>query len=106
MKGASIFLPGPGERRSAHSRRRGLQTLSAPSGRRYNARPPLITDPQRWRRVVFDYPGRMVIEPMGQSGKSYRITLDADEHTLTLKKRDDATWQATLAYEQPEEGLL
>jgi hypothetical protein len=23
-----------------------------------------------------------------------------------LKKRDDATWQATLTYEQPEEGFL
>jgi hypothetical protein len=70
------------------------------------ARPPLVTDALRWRRVVFDYPGRMVIEPMGKSGQGYRVTLNADEHRLTLKKRDDATWQATLAYEQSEEGLL
>jgi hypothetical protein len=70
------------------------------------AHPPLLTDALRWRRVVFDFPGTMVIESMGKPGERFRLTLDADAHSLALKKRDDATWQATLTYEQPEEGLL
>jgi hypothetical protein len=69
-------------------------------------RPPLVTDTQRWRRVIFDYPGRVGIELMAGPGQRYNVTLDADRGTLELGKREDAAWKSTFVYQQPEAGLL
>lgn len=70
------------------------------------ARPPLITDETRWRRVVFGYPGVIAIQLMGDSRQRYRLALDAPKKSLTLTKRDDPRWRSTISYRQPDPQLL
>ena len=68
------------------------------------ARPPLVTDRERWRRVIFRYPATMAVQLMSDS--RVRYVLNFDKGVLKLGKRDDAKWQATLSYTQPKPGLL
>ncbi len=70
------------------------------------ARPPLLTDATRWRRLIFDHPGMMAVQLMSDSRQRYLLQLDAKARTLTLTRRDDPAWKATLTYEQPEDRLL
>jgi hypothetical protein len=68
-------------------------------------RPALVTDAQRWRRVIFDYPGRIAIHLMSDSRRRYALKLDSEKHTLNLSQ-DDPKWQAAFSYRQPEPDLL
>ena len=70
------------------------------------ARPPLVTDGSRWRRVVFDYPQMIAIQRMSDTRERYTLLLDAARRTLVLKKRDDPAWKSTLTYQRPEPGRL
>lgn len=71
------------------------------------ARPPLVTDRERWRRVIFHEPGQMAVQLMSDSRERYVLHLDnPKEGVMTLGKRDDAQWQATFSYAQPKPGLL
>jgi hypothetical protein len=67
-------------------------------------RPPLVTDRERWRRVIFDHPGILAVQFMSDSRERYLLELDPG--VLTLGKRDDAKWSATLSYAQPQPGQL
>lgn len=69
-------------------------------------RPPLVTDDLRWRRVVFDTPGRMAIQLMDEMRRRYTLKLDPDKKTLDIGSRDDPAWKASFSYEQPEPQLL
>lgn len=69
-------------------------------------RPPLLTDESRWRRVVFDFPGFIGIEPMVESRKAYRLELDSVRHKLTLSKGRDPKWKSILSYQQPKPEIL
>jgi hypothetical protein len=66
------------------------------------ARPPLVTDRTRWRRVIFDYPKVIAIQRMSDSRERYTMDLRQETRTLALSKRDDAAWKAALKYTQPE----
>jgi hypothetical protein len=70
------------------------------------ARPPLITDEGRWRRVIFDHPQLLAVQHMSGSRQRYRLELNAEEHTLSLSKQDDKEWKAKLTFSEPEPGLL
>ena len=69
-------------------------------------RPPLVTDRERWRRVIFHYPGTMAVQLMSDS--RVRYSLELDQGVMTLGKRGDtsAKWKATLFYMRPKPGLL
>jgi hypothetical protein len=69
-------------------------------------RPPLITDQERWRRVVFDYPQMIAIQLMTDTRRRYMLKLDPAANTIDLSKRDDPAWKTTLFYQQPEPGLI
>jgi len=69
------------------------------------ARPPLLTDEARWRRVVFDGPHRMAVL-LGDTRESYHLELDPGGHTLTLAKRDDPVWKSALSYQRLDPHLL
>jgi hypothetical protein len=69
-------------------------------------RPPLTTDAERWRRVVFTFPGTMGLQLMGDSRRRFGLELDAGAGTLALTRRDDPAWRADLAYQEPEPGVL
>jgi hypothetical protein len=69
-------------------------------------RPPLVTDRERWRRVIFHYPNTMAVQLMSDS--RVRYSLELDKGVMTLGKRGDtsAKWKATLFYTRPKPGLL
>ncbi len=65
-------------------------------------RPPLLTDADRWRRVVFDHPQMIAIQLMSDTRRRYSLKLDPDAKTMALTKRTDPAWTSTLSYKQPE----
>jgi hypothetical protein len=69
-------------------------------------KPPLATDADRWRRVVFDHPKMIAIQLMSDKRKRYSLKLDVDARTMELTKRDDTAWKANLTYQQPGPGLI
>ncbi|MFY9820576.1 MAG: hypothetical protein WAM82_04290 [Thermoanaerobaculia bacterium] len=68
------------------------------------ARPPLVTDRERWRRVIFPEPGTLAVQLMSDSRERYVLHLD--KGVMSLGKRDDRKWQTTLSYAQPKPELL
>ncbi|HEX4965672.1 MAG TPA: hypothetical protein VF173_32980 [Thermoanaerobaculia bacterium] len=68
------------------------------------ARPPLLTDATRWRRVLFEYPDYVSVQLMDGSQSDYGLILG--KRRLTLTKPDDKTWQPSFAYEETQPGLL
>lgn len=70
------------------------------------ARPPLVTDETRWRRVVFDFPGMIAIQLMGDTRERYRLELDEAKKLLILTKRDDPKWRSALSYRQADPKRL
>lgn len=71
-------------------------------------RPPLVTDAERWRRLVFTnaetdaFAGGFSVQLMNDSRRRFNVRLKAKEDTLTLTKRDDPAWKVELAYQRPE----
>jgi uncharacterized membrane protein YphA (DoxX/SURF4 family) len=63
-------------------------------------RPPLTTDPDRWRRVIFDRNDTTTVQLMDDTLHSYLATLDLSAKTLTLTKRTDQSWTAHLALQR------
>jgi hypothetical protein len=63
-------------------------------------KPPLMTDKDRWRRVVFDNPRTFSLQLMSDSRSRFGLELDANKKTLALTKRDDPNWKTTLNYER------
>lgn len=70
------------------------------------ARPPLVTDEERWRRMVFDFPGMVAIMDMNNARQRFFLEIDTVKRRLEIKKRDDPKWKSTLSYRQLEPELL
>ena len=68
------------------------------------ARPPLLTDATRWRRVLFEYPDFISIQLMDGSRSDYGLILG--KRRLALTKSDDKTSQPSFAYKETQPGLL
>ncbi|HKV09340.1 MAG TPA: hypothetical protein VJ725_14450 [Thermoanaerobaculia bacterium] len=72
--------------------------------------PPLITDPVRWRRVMFEAPEILSLHLMDDSKddaqRYYRLVLDPQKRTLQLTGFRDKKPVSALAYHQPAPGLL
>ncbi len=60
-------------------------------------RSPLLTDYDRWRRVVFEFPESMVFERMDDSFGGFTVIFDAKRGSLALKKRADQKWKGQLS---------
>jgi hypothetical protein len=68
------------------------------------ARPPLLTDATRWRRVVFEYPDSISVQLMNGSQSEYGLILG--KRRLTLTKSDKKTWRPSFVYKETQPGLL
>lgn len=68
------------------------------------ARPPLLTDTTRWRRVIFEFPGYLSVQLMDGSRKNYGLTVEKGR--LALTKFDDKKWRSSFAYKETPPGLL
>jgi hypothetical protein len=61
---------------------------------------PATTSAPRWRRMVFDSPGRVVVQTAADLPERFGLELDQEKRTLTLRKRDDPSWNTVLTYDQ------
>jgi hypothetical protein len=67
---------------------------------------PSLTEPARWRSVVFGRPGAMSIRLMDDRIRVVDATVDTVAHRLTVSPRDNSRIAGVLAYEQlPDSGL-
>src|SRR5262249_53769579 len=69
-------------------------------------KPPLVTDEGRWRRVIFQSPTGMAIQPMVGTNLYYRAALDMDESKIVLTKGNDADWKAEITFERQDADHL
>jgi hypothetical protein len=69
-------------------------------------RPPLLTDVDRWRRVVFNWATATSFQRMDDSFTPYRSILDLKANTLTLTKRADPAWRVLFTLQRPAPDRL
>ncbi len=70
------------------------------------ALPPLLTDSSRWRRAIFDFPGRMAFQRMDDSFAYYPAAINLTDRTLSLTKRGDTNWKANFTFQHPTREQL
>jgi len=69
-------------------------------------RSPLLTDYDRWRRVIFDVGTRMAFQRMDDSFARYSASIDVNDKTLGLTKDDDKNWKASFTFQRPSPDQL
>ena len=70
-----------------------------------DVRPPLITDAERWRRVIMQSPTAAVFQKMDDSFEHYGATFDGDGRTVRLTAAAGAASSA-LVYQRPSPDRL
>ncbi len=68
--------------------------------------PPLLTDANRWRRVVFEFPDEMTFQKMDDSFTHYGAAINAGDQTIALKKFKDESWKANFKFQRPAANQL
>jgi len=63
-------------------------------------REPMLTDNDRWKRALFDFPGYMAFQQMDDSLIHYFASINTKEQTLTLTKRTDKNWKADFIFKR------
>ena len=69
-------------------------------------RAPLLTDYDRWRRILFDFPTNTTFQRMDDTFTGYTSSINASNKTLTLTRSSDKNWKATFTYERPAQDQL
>jgi uncharacterized membrane protein YphA (DoxX/SURF4 family) len=68
--------------------------------------PALLSNTNRWQRVIFDTPEILYIQGMDSQIRTLSLQLDAARRTFTLTNSADPTWKATFTYEDPGANRL
>jgi hypothetical protein len=68
--------------------------------------PPLLSDGERWRRVVIQTATSMTFQRMNEALVTYGAVIDGTRGSATLSRPDDKTWSAGLTFERPEPNRL
>ena len=69
-------------------------------------RPPMLTDTERWRRIVLDETERFIVEPMDGPQHIYRLKLNPDKRTISVWKPERPYDKETLTYNSPQPDRL
>jgi len=69
-------------------------------------RPPLMSDHDRWRRVIFDVPTRTAFQKMDESLLRLGADINVKDNTLKLTKNDDQNWKANFTFARPAQDRL
>jgi uncharacterized membrane protein YphA (DoxX/SURF4 family) len=69
-------------------------------------RPAMLTDQDRWRRIIFDFPAFTSFQRPDDSFSRYGSSINDQAKTLTLTKPADKKWQATFSYARPAPDQL
>ncbi|OFV90368.1 MAG: hypothetical protein A3H95_03655 [Acidobacteria bacterium RIFCSPLOWO2_02_FULL_64_15] len=68
---------------------------------------PLLSDyDRRWRRVIFDRPDRMAFQRSDDSFVHYNVSVDVNDQTVVLTKRNSKSWRAVFLFERPAPDRL
>jgi hypothetical protein len=70
------------------------------------AKPPLVTDGPRWRRMIFQTAKFVTVQPMDGPMESISLDIDTNNKTMALTKPKDTNWKADLTYQQPSREEL
>ncbi len=62
-------------------------------------RPPLLTDADRWRRAIFDFPNRVAFQRVDDSFARYGASINVKDKTLGLTSDTDKTWKADFSFQ-------
>ncbi len=63
-------------------------------------RSPLLTDYDRWRRAIFDFPTRVSFQRMDDSFAGYGTSFSVADKTMVLTKNDDKNWKAKFRFQR------
>lgn len=69
-------------------------------------RSPLLTDYDRWRRMIFDFTTFTEFQRMDESLGGFGSTISDKDKTLTLTKFDDKNWKAVFTFDRPAQDQL
>jgi hypothetical protein len=69
-------------------------------------RSPLVTDYDRFRRAVFDFPDRMAFQRMDETLVYCVAAISTNHNSLTLTKSADKDWKATFTFQRPAPDQL
>jgi hypothetical protein len=69
-------------------------------------RSPLLTDKDRWRRVVFDFTTFTSFQRPDDTFTGYGSAINEKDHTIGLTKPADKNWKAALTYTRPAPDQL
>jgi hypothetical protein len=69
-------------------------------------RSPLVTDYDRFRRVVFDSPDRVAFQRMDDTFASFGAAINTDDKTIALTKVADKNWKGKLSFQRPAADQL
>lgn len=69
-------------------------------------RAPLLTDYDRWRRVIFQAPTSITFQRMDDSIARFGASIDSKQRTVSLTKANDKRWSAKLAFDRPAPDRL
>ena len=64
-------------------------------------RSPLVTDYDRWRRVVVHAPTFISFQRMDESFATYPAKTDVDHHTIVLTRQSDPSWKTQFTFQRP-----
>ena len=70
------------------------------------ARPPLMSDNDRWRRAIFELPARMSFQLMDDSFARYNTQINVKQNTITFTKDGDKNWKADFVFQWPAPDRL
>ena len=66
----------------------------------------MLSEPTRWRRVIFDAGNRVSIRGMSEVVNRYLATFDSGAKSVTLSSRPPGNPSLTLTFEQPDADHL
>jgi len=71
-------------------------------------RPPLLTDSQRWRRAIFDFPAQMSFQRMDDTFVNYGATINDGARTIALTVGTKKDWKGNLTFQRvsPDQLVL
>lgn len=69
-------------------------------------RPALITDKDRWRRVIFDRPTGITFQRMDDTFATYGAAIDTQHAQVALTKGADKNWKANLTFQRAGQDQL
>lgn len=61
-------------------------------------RPALLTDNDRWRRLIFDFPNAATAQHLDDSFESFAVSVDPAKGLLSLTGQTDKAWRADLRF--------